>query len=108
MRVPSSAYTVLLTLVDDKKEYVTLQDQEHLMTGLGEAIRRSLRSGDVYTQYSSCQFLLMVMGTSLENAWKVVERIRNNYSGGGEGAFRVYRFQYPSASVGGQGHDSNW
>ena len=81
MRVPSSAYTVLLTLVDDKKEYVTLQDQEHLMTGLGEAIRRSLRSGDVYTQYSSCQFLLMVMGTSLENAWKVVERIRNNYSG---------------------------
>lgn len=81
MRVPSSAYTVLLTLVDDKKEYVTLQDQDHLMTGLGEAIRRSLRSGDVYTQYSSCQFLLMVMGTSLENAWKVVERIRNNYSG---------------------------
>ena len=51
------------------------------MTGLGEAIRRSLRSGDVYTQYSSCQFLLMVMGTSLENAWKVVERILNNYSG---------------------------
>ena len=65
MRVPSSAYTVLLTLVDDKKEYVTLQDQEHLMTGLGEAIRRSLRSGDVYTQYSSCQFLLMVMGTMM-------------------------------------------
>ena len=31
MRVPSSAYTVLLTLVDDKKEYVTLQDQEHLI-----------------------------------------------------------------------------
>lgn len=81
MRVPASAYTVLLTLVNDKKEYVTLQDQEHLMTGLGEAIRRSLRSGDVYTQYSSCQFLLMVIGTSLENAWKVVERIRNNYSG---------------------------
>ena len=47
-------------------------------SGLGEAIRRSLRSGDVYTQYSSCQFLLMVMGTSLENAWKVVERIRNH------------------------------
>ena len=107
MRVPSSAYTVLLTLVDDKKEYVTLQDQEHLMTGLGEAIRRSLRSGDVYTQYSSCQFLLMVMGTSLENAWKVVERIRNNYSGEAK-EHSVYWFQYPSASVGGQGHDSNW
>ena len=81
MRAPSSAYTILLTLVDDNKAYVTLQDKEHLMISLGKTIKASLRSGDVYTQYSSCQYLLMVMGTSLENAWKVVERVRSNFTG---------------------------
>ena len=81
MRAPSSAYTILLTLVDDNKAYVTLQDKEHLMISLGKTIKASLRSGDVYTQYSSCQYLLMVMGTSLENARKVVERVRSNFTG---------------------------
>lgn len=89
MRAPTSAYTILLTLVDDRKQFVTLQDREYLMEKLGETIRSSLRSGDVYTQYSSCQYLLMVVGTSLENAWKVVERIRNNYAGTAE-RYSVY------------------
>lgn len=79
MRLPISAYTVLLTLVDDRKQFVTLQDREYLMEKLGGTICASLRSGDVYTRYSSCQYLLMVIGASLENAWKVVERIRSNY-----------------------------
>ncbi|WP_455619313.1 GGDEF domain-containing protein [Eisenbergiella sp.] len=89
MRVPSSAYTILLTLMDDSKQFVMLQDREILMEKLGETIGSSLRSGDVYTQYSSCQYLLMVMGTSLENASKVVERIRNNYAGTAE-RYSVY------------------
>ena len=79
MRLPISAYTVLLTLVDDRKQFVTLQDREYLMEKLGGTICALLRSGDVYTRYSSCQYLLMVIGASLENAWKVVERIRSNY-----------------------------
>ena len=49
------------------------------MAVLKDEIQISLRSGDVFTQYSSCQYLLMVIGASLENAWKVVERIRSNY-----------------------------
>ena len=35
MRSPSSAYTILLTLVDDRKQFVTLQDREYLMEKLG-------------------------------------------------------------------------
>ena len=35
MRLPISAYTVLLTLVDDRKQFVTLQDREYLMEKLG-------------------------------------------------------------------------
>ena len=52
----------------------------------GEAIRKpvsythleiqiSLRSGDVFTQYSSCQYLVMISDASAENVEMIADRI---------------------------------
>ena len=42
---------------------------------LKEIIQSSLRLGDVFTQYTSCQFLVMVSDLSAEDAERISERI---------------------------------
>lgn len=49
------------------------------MEGLHEAIRLSLRQGDVFTRYSLSQYLVMLPGASLENSRAVTERILARY-----------------------------
>ena len=78
MRLPISAYTVLLTLVDDRKQFVTLQDREYLMEKLGDNLRLTAQRRYLHPVQ---QLPVPAYGNraSLENAWKVVERIRSNY-----------------------------
>ncbi len=46
---------------------------------LSEAIRLSLRRGDLYTRYSSAQFLVLLIGTNMENCRPISNRIALNY-----------------------------
>ena len=46
---------------------------------LCEAIGSTLRKGDVYTQYSEHQFLILLNGTQNENCEMIFERIRKNF-----------------------------
>lgn len=46
---------------------------------LFEAIGEALRKGDVYTQYSRNQFLILLTGTQNENCEMIFERIRKNF-----------------------------
>ena len=46
---------------------------------LGEKIKQSLRMGDVYTRYSSCQYLVMVLDVSIENVGVIADRICSAY-----------------------------
>ena len=50
------------------------------MFDLENIIKVSLRIGDVATKYSSCQYLVMLIGASNVNPQDVVNRIVNNYS----------------------------
>lgn len=38
------------------------------MSRLSDDLQASLRSGDLFAPYSGCQYLLMVLGASSENA----------------------------------------
>ena len=78
VRSPSSVYAILLTLTDGNGELIPVDLRDPIMGLLSDIICNSLRLGDVYTQYSSCQFLLMVLDTNRENAMNIVERIRRN------------------------------
>ena len=50
------------------------------MFDLENVIKVSLRIGDVATKYSSCQYLVMLIGADKVNHDDVVKRILNNYS----------------------------
>ena len=73
-------HLILMTLTDMEGNFVQLERREALMKQLYDSIRLSLRSGDVFTQYSSCQFLIMVPGASYENTRMIAGRITNVFS----------------------------
>lgn len=80
VRSRNSVFAILLTLTDKNGELIPVDMRDPLMAMLSETIGNSLRLGDVYTQYSSCQFLLMALDTNRDNVMAIVERIRNNLS----------------------------
>lgn len=77
-RTEQSVYAILLTLMDHSHRFLSVEEQARTMQRLSKIIGASLRIGDIYTQYSSCQFLIMVLDASYENALSIVDRIRNN------------------------------
>lgn len=78
-RVKSSVYTILITLMDESGDFPMLQEIGPLMNALHEIIRYSLRSGDVFTRYSSCQFLVMVCDATDLETDSIAERILGKF-----------------------------
>lgn len=74
------AYIILMTLTDDKGRFLPLSTRSAYMEKLGEDLRVNLRAGDLFTQYSSGQYLLMVLGVSCENAAVITTRITNRFT----------------------------
>jgi len=74
-----NTYIILLTLTDPQGNFTPLPERTEQIDELDQTIRASLRTGDTYTQYSSGQFILMVLGTSLENAYVISERITDSF-----------------------------
>lgn len=78
-RAKISSYILLLTLTDGNGDFPPLEKRERQMAALRELIQNSLRSGDVFTQYSSCQYLVMVADASAENVEMIAARIREAF-----------------------------
>lgn len=78
-RVQSSVYSILFTLMDEQGDFPPLQERCRLMEMLHECIQLSLRSGDVFTRYSSCQFLVMVSDVTNTETNTIAERIRESF-----------------------------
>lgn len=74
-RSNQAACTILMTLTDGKGRFPELQDREPRMTMLGDLIQHSLRCGDMFTRYSSCQYLLLVIDANEEQADLIARRI---------------------------------
>lgn len=74
------AFIILMTLTDTKGSFLPLSMRSAYMEQLGDDLRISLRTGDLFTQYSSGQYLLMVMGASGENAAVITTRITNRFT----------------------------
>ena len=78
-RTQSSVYIILLTLTDGRGESPELTDREENMEILEGIIQNSLRLGDVFTQYSSCQFLIMASDVQEKDAESIALRISNAF-----------------------------
>ena len=78
-RTNESAYIILLTLTDRKGELPCLESRNGQMEILRELIQYSIRCGDVYTKYSSCQFLVMAADVEKQQADLIAERINTSF-----------------------------
>ena len=67
---------VLFTMYEKTGVIQEIGGLEIAMKDMNEAIVKSLRKGDVATQYSSTQFIVILMDTDTENGVIVAERIR--------------------------------
>lgn len=74
-RVSSGVYMILFTLTDAENNFPTLDKRDYQMEVLGQGIQESLRMGDIFTQYSSCQYLVMVSDVTPESVEMIAERI---------------------------------
>lgn len=78
-RIDSPAFILLLTLTDGQGSFPPLTERERYLTMLKNILQKSLRAGDVFTQYSSCQMLVMVLDLSAENAEDIAQRIEASF-----------------------------
>ncbi|MCH1983041.1 GGDEF domain-containing protein [Ruminococcus sp. OA3] len=74
-RIKNTAYIILFTLTDEDNLFPNLEHRDYQMNILGEGIQNNLRMGDLYTQYTSCQYLVMVSDVSEENVEMIAQRI---------------------------------
>lgn len=84
-RSGQKACVILLTVVDRQGKSLLPYEKDMLMEQLGEDIGITLRLGDVYTRYSSSQYLLLVIDTTEGQADRIVTRIRERFLTGREG-----------------------
>lgn len=79
------AFIILFTLTDSHNGFLPLEERDTEMAILGREIQNSLRMGDVFTQYSSCQYLVMTLDVSLEHVDVIAHRICSTYYGKHDG-----------------------
>ncbi|MDE7252950.1 MAG: diguanylate cyclase [Acetatifactor sp.] len=70
---------VLMTVQSRKMDMSGFSGQEEVMAELERAISKTLRSSDVYTRYSSSQYIVILMDANEENGKMVAERILENF-----------------------------
>lgn len=85
IRSGQKACVILITVVDEQGESLLPHEKDVLMERLGKDIGDTLRIGDVYTRYSSSQYLALVMDTTEGQADIIVDRIKNQFLAGGGG-----------------------
>ena len=79
IRNGQKACVILMTVVDDDGRSVAPDEKDFLMELLGEAIRTTLRIGDVYTRYTSSQYLVLAIDTSQKLADMIADRVKEKF-----------------------------
>ncbi|MEG1684016.1 MAG: GGDEF domain-containing protein [Oscillospiraceae bacterium] len=77
---------ILFTLTDQSGDFPKLEHRDQQMRLLSEVIEETLRMGDLFTPYSSCQYLVMVAQATGPDAEKIAQRIRTKFYAQHEGA----------------------
>ena len=83
-RSNQSVYVLLCSLFDEQGNVPELERLGPAMEELRALISHSLRRGDLFAQYSSAQYIILLPGTAYQNSGLVVERILNAYETVGE------------------------
>ncbi len=70
---------VLMTVRSRRADMSDISGQEEVMAELERAISTALRNSDVYTRYSSSQYIVILMDANEENGKVVAERILKSF-----------------------------
>lgn len=98
-RTGQSAYLVACTIVDGKGTPLRKGKKlDGLSKELREAVRRALRRGDLYTQYSPSQFVMLLMEIRQEECSIAMARIDRTFCGGEQSAKRHLQYQIAPVS----------
>lgn len=79
IRSGQEACVILITVVGEQGESLHPYEKDKMMGHLGEHIGATLRIGDVYTRYSSSQYLVLVIDTTEGQADMIAERIKERF-----------------------------
>ncbi len=79
-RVGQSVFIVLLTLDDDNAAHPSPQLMERGMDTLLDVIQSGLRRGDVASQLSPAQFIMMLPTITMENCERVISRLKDMFA----------------------------
>ena len=82
IRSGQKACVILITVVDKQGRSLLPQEKDVLMEQLGKNIEFALRIGDVYTRYSSSQYLALVIDTTEGQTDLIVSRIKERFLAG--------------------------
>lgn len=85
IRSGQKACVILITVVDEQGRSPLPYEKDVLMEQLGEQIGETLRIGDVYTRYSSSQYLILVIDTTEGQADIIVDRIKSKFLADSQG-----------------------
>lgn len=89
IRSGQKSCVILLSLTDREGQIIPPEDKDRLMDRPGEDIRRTLRLGDLYTQYQPGQYLLLCPGCRQKDAPEVVERLGRRFRQENRGRYRL-------------------
>lgn len=78
-RVHGEAGLILFTLMNPQGTFPSYEYHEECMFALKQIIQSSLRLGDVFTQYSSFQFLVMALDTKEDGIQCIIDRIQKAF-----------------------------
>ncbi|WP_308064829.1 GGDEF domain-containing protein [[Clostridium] symbiosum] len=73
------AQLVLISLSDQYGYFIELRERDFLAGQLKDSLKSSLRSSDIYIQYSCCQFLAVIPDAAPEHASLVENRIKEAF-----------------------------
>lgn len=100
-RTDQQACVILITLVDDQGEFPPLQSREEQMDVLGELLQNSLRAGDVFTRYTSCQYLVLVTNVAEGLADAIAKRVCTEFEARFQRKDLLLHYCYPLSPAGG-------
>lgn len=93
-RTGEEVQLLLLTLVHDSNVKLTMEKLEQSLKELERAVVVSLRQGDVATQFSAFQYVVLLMNTDEADAGKIAERIMSTWNEINENKFMKLECQF--------------
>lgn len=78
-RIGLKVHLILVSATDMRGEFIDLEERGNLIENLRNSICSSMRTSDIYTYYSSCQFLIMAPGAGIEDMDIIIKRIEQAF-----------------------------